>query len=240
VNLYQVFPADSKTFPLTTPDERAVVSGMLRPSILPWVRAIMVTNSAGDTVDATGSSRGLSLGADRTLLGLYREAADIVLVGASTIRSEPVPTPRHSALAIVSASGNLEDHKLVPRDNAVVFLVTTQAGAARAVPSLKGIDVTPVIVDSSQPFTSSDIFDSLAAVTTTDHVLVEGGRRLWETLADVTDEVCIAVTPPPLDSHAGIPSWWPNDTATWTLSSLLTDDDKMLYYRYLTDVSGAP
>jgi riboflavin biosynthesis pyrimidine reductase len=240
VNLYEVFPATSETLSLTTPDDRQVFSRSLAPSALPWVRAIMVTDSAGQTVDAGGSSRELSHGADRTLLGLYREAADIVLVGASTLRAEPVPTPRSSVLGIVSASGNLDGHKLVVREHANIVVLTTPHGATRVMDSLSGIPFTPVIVDTAIPFISEQLVTSMTSATGGQHFLVEGGRGLWETMADITDEVCISVTPPPLDNHGGIPSWWPSDTANWSLTSLLSDDEKMLYFRYQTGIRGAP
>lgn len=240
MNLYQVFPATSETFPLDTPHDREVVSKTLLPPSLPWVRAIMVTNSAGHTVDASGSSAGLSHGADRALLGIYRELSDVVIVGASTLRSERVPTPRTSALAIVSGSGDLSDHNLVVRDNARVFLVTTEEGAHRAKGTFDNVPYTPVVLNTKAPFSAVDVHQALAKHTPTQHVLVEGGRLLWETWANMTDEVCIAVTPPPLDSHAGIPAWWPNDTSTWELTSLMTDDAQMLYYRYQTGIRGAP
>lgn len=240
MNLYQVFPATSETFPLATTEDKRIIARTLEAPTKPFIRAVMVTNSEGNTVDADSSSRALSLGADRTLLGLYREASDIVLVGATTVRREAVPTPRTSALAIVSASGDLSDHQLVVRENAQVFLVTSAEGALVAQETLKGVPFTPVVVDSDKAMTATDIMESLSAHTSTEHCVIEGGRVLWETFADITDEVCISVTPPPLDSHAGIPPWWPFPTNSWTLTSLMTDDAKMLYYRYRTGIRGAP
>lgn len=240
MNLYQVFPATSETYPLATAADKRVVAKTLEAPTKPLIRAVMVTNSAGHTVDADASSRGLSLGVDRTLLGLYREASDIVLVGATTVRREPVPTPRTSALAIVSASGDLSGHQLVVRENAKLFLVTNAEGALVAQQTFQGVPFTPVLVHSDEAMSATDIMESLSAYTSTEHCVIEGGRVLWETFAGITDEVCISVTPPPLDSHAGIPPWWPFPTDSWTLASLMTDDAKMLYYRYRTGIRGAP
>jgi riboflavin biosynthesis pyrimidine reductase len=172
------------------------------------------------------------------LLGLYRESADVVIVGASTVRRERVPTPRTSVLALVTSSGHLAGHKLELRDNHRVVVVTSPTGAARVASDLAKIPHRSVVLDKQANFLAPDILGALSGLCSTHHVLIEGGRVLWETFAPITDELALAVTPPPLDYHGGIPPWWPGDTSRWTVHSLMTDDEKMLYYRYITHIRG--
>lgn len=238
MNLYQVIPGPPRTIDFSTAEERAALVPTLRPPRAPWVRAIMVTDPAGHTVDSSGTSRGLSRGADRALLALYRENADVVLVGAETIRLEPVPTPRHTPLVIVTASGDLRGHQLIPRAGARVLLVTSKAGAGRLADeaTLPGAEV--VALPGPGPFFAREILDSLADRVATGNVLVEGGRALWETFAPSTDELCVATTGAPRDDRAGVPAWWPHPPEALALQSLMTDDSRMLYYRYLTPLGG--
>lgn len=240
MNLYRVLPDPPGLIPFDAPQEQAAFAATLAPQSLPWIRAVMVANSAGETLGPTGTSAGLTRGADRALLRLYREAADVVLVGASTLRAERVPTPRNAALAIVSASGELRGHQLVVRENARVCVITTPHGASAAAQALGDIEHTVLIIDSEAPFSAKAIHAVLQTWCLSDHLVIEGGKALWETFAEWTMELCLAVTPPPLDHHGGIPEWWPGDSSHWTLLSVLSDDEKMLYYRYLVHPSGAP
>jgi riboflavin biosynthesis pyrimidine reductase len=226
--------------PFATAEERQAFAVELTPPQIPWIRAVMVANSAGETVGPTGTSAGLTRGADRALLALHRESADVVLVGAATIRAERVPTPRHSQLVVVSPSGKLADHQLVVREGTSVVVVTTPSGALLVSQALADVPHTALVIDTPGPFSAQDILRAVQGLVPTDKVVVEGGVALWKTFAEVTDEVALAVTPPPLDHHGGIPSWWPGDPSAWTLLSLHSDDEKMLYYRFLTGVRGAP
>ena len=240
MNLYRVIPGPAKPIPFDTPEERQALAVEFSPPHTPWIRAVMVANSAGETRGPTGTSAGLTRGADRALLGLYREAADVVLVGASTVRAERVPTPRTSALAIVSSSGDLSGHQLVVGEGALVCVITSPPGAQRLAHTLSDVPHTVCVIDSPAPFGHQDILSALAGWCSTTHVLVEGGVALWHTFAAVTNELALAVTPPPLDQHGGVPAWWPGDRSEWSVASLLSDDEKMLYYRHLTGVRGAP
>jgi len=239
VNLYRVLPGPPATIPFSTLEQRRHASAVLDPPSTPWVRAIMVATPTGATVDDEGSSRGLTRGADRLLLGLYRESASVVLVGAETIRRERVPTPRDTPLAVVSRTGDFSGHRLLAREGSRVILVTSPEGAARADAEGHLPPHDTAIVTAPDAFTAADILGALAAEASTDTVLVEGGEALWRTLQPVTNELCITTTGAPVDDRAGVPQWWPG-TEKWTLHSLMTDDSSLLYYRYFTGLGGAP
>ena len=101
MNLYRVVPPPPEVYDLSAESSRQAIEQLYQPEGSSSVRAIMVTNSAGDTIGPQGSSQGLSQGADRALLSILRENSDAVVVGASTIRREPVPLPRtkHSGIS---------------------------------------------------------------------------------------------------------------------------------------------
>jgi riboflavin biosynthesis pyrimidine reductase len=52
----------------------------------PWIRANMVASADG-AATVSGRSGGLSREADRTVFGVLRALADVVLVGAGTVRA---------------------------------------------------------------------------------------------------------------------------------------------------------
>lgn len=240
MNLYQVIPGPPREIPFSTPEQRDALRPELRPPGTPWIRAVMVTNPRGETVDQAGSSRGLTRGADRALLALYRDISSVVIVGAQTIRQEPVPPPRHTPLVVVSSSGDLRGHQLIRREGSRVLVATSESGARtfRAEPSISGVEL--VTIPGGGPFLASEILAALSGRVDTDSVLVEGGEALWRCFAPVTDELCLATTGPPRDAHAGVPHWWPRSPETLTLHSLMTDDSQMLYYRYRSAPGGAP
>ncbi len=202
------------------------------------MRAVMVTSSSGETVGPTHTSAGLTRGADRALLGLYRSRADIVLTGATTVRSEPVPVPASTPMCVISRSGNLSGHQITSGPGRSLFVLTTESAATQVQADTDGLDAVVLTLPSEELFEPSAILECLSDVVSVENVVVEGGRVLWETFAPITNELCVAVAPPPTSSHQGIPPWWPGDSSTWTLTSLMTDDEKMLYFRYETGING--
>ena len=232
VNLYRVLPPPPEVYDLSVADSRHAVEQLYQPEGSGSVRAIMVTTSTGETVSPQGSSQGLSKGADRALLGILRESADAVVVGAATVRSEPVPLPRTTPLIVLCASGDLRDHQLVSRgagrERLMVAAPPEHADALGR--ALRDLPWEHLEWDPAR--TVDALHDDILSRTVGGHVLVEGGKITWELFAPLTTELLIATIPPPRDQHQGIPPWWPGDPAHWELRSLLTDDAKMLYYRH--------
>lgn len=238
MNLYRVLPPPSETLSFHSKADREALLPHLIPPRLPWVRAVMVTNSSGETQGSTGTSAGLSRGADRALLGLYRTSADLVITGAHTVRAEPVPVPASTPLCVVTRSGDLSGHHITSGPGRSLVIVTSPSGAKRVQATTEDLDPVVLTLPSEDLFHASAILEVLADAVSVGHVLVEGGRGLWETFAPLTNELCVAVAPPPTSSHQGIPQWWPTDSSAWTLTSLMTDDEKMLYFRYETGLNG--
>lgn len=240
MNLYRVIPAPLEMADLGVVADLERLGSDLRPPPGPWVRAVMVASSGGNIQGVDGTSNSLTKGADRRLLALHRDSVDVVVVGARTLRTERVPLPARTPLAVVSASGDLSGHQLTQTTRGALLVLTTADNAGLVATGLHGIAHTVITVPATAPFTGGALYKALHDSVGAESVLVEGGRALYETFASITDEVALSVTPPPQDQRAGIPPWWPLPTETWRLMSLMTDDEKMLYYRYLTDVRGAP
>ena len=89
----------------------------------------MVTTSGGETVGTDGTTNSLTRGSDRALLALLRDHSDAVVVGAKTIKAEPVPLPVSTPLVIMTRSGNLSGHQLRQRGNDTerLIIATTKA-----------------------------------------------------------------------------------------------------------------
>ncbi|MEK7409848.1 MAG: dihydrofolate reductase family protein [Actinomycetota bacterium] len=89
----------------------AVAYGATRerhPDDRPWIGLCMVTSIDGSTV-VDGDSQALSGSADREVMAGLRRLADVVVVGASTVRKEGYGPPSKPGLTVgvVTRSGNL-------------------------------------------------------------------------------------------------------------------------------------
>lgn len=169
------------------------------------VRANMIFSADGAAAFA-GRAGPLSDPLDQALLRELRGFADVVLVGAGTVRAEhygPVRVEgmsrswsagrRVPPIAVVSVSGVLPD-SLFADPTQRPILVTTQRAAdehglvadARRDVLIAGehtVDVSDVVAQFRQRGLS--------------HVLSEGGPTLLDELvaADVVDEICVTVSP---------------------------------------------
>lgn len=240
MNLYRVLPPPPQVFDLTVDSDVALVASDIAPPATPWVRAVMVTNALGETEGVDGTSGSITAGVDRRLLALQRAAFDVIVMGAKTVRRERIPVPATTPVAVVTASGDLRGHQFITSPESRLVVVTRPAVAARARESLGSIDAQILTVEGEGAIPAPEIHDTVSVALGAQHFLLEGGRSIWESWAELIDEVALSVAPPPNDIHRGIPQWWPLDTTRWQLTSLMTDDAKMLYHRYQTGVRGAP
>lgn len=240
MNLYRVIPQPPEVFDLNQLDARAALAEHYAPSGGESVRAIMVTDSTGNTVSSEGTSQELSRGVDRALLSVLRESAEAVIVGAATIRQEQVPLPRTTPIVVLSASGELHGHHLHSRQSTHerLIIATPHGNEAGLGSALKGLPWEHLPWEPSE--SPRALLDAMRERGAGSHVLVEGGRMTWEYCAPLTTELLLATTPPPRDAHQGIPPWWPGDLSKWELSSLFTDDAKMLYYRHVKPSAARP
>lgn len=176
----------------------------------PWVMANMVASADGATT-VTGLSAGLSSPADKVVFSALRAAADVILVGATTVRSEgygPPRTPanrqverlergqtRHPRLAIVSRSLHLDPDSplFVDADEPPLLLTVTDAPAAARAALADRAEVVELGQGSVEP---GPIIDALAARGVR-VVLTEGGPNLLGQFiaADLLDELNLTIAP---------------------------------------------
>lgn len=152
---------------------------------LPWVSLCMITSIDGSTA-ADGTSGGLSSPTDASVLGALRQLADIVVVGAGTVRDEQYGAPKKAGLRIgvVTSNGRSLDLDSALFTSGAGFLITTD-------------DAPTLPVDTLRAGTGRvDLVRALRRLGA-DFVHVEGGPRLNGALlaAGIVDEVNLTLSP---------------------------------------------
>lgn len=165
----------------------------------PWVRAVMVSSLDG-AVEAGGRSAGVTTPADRRVFLRLRRSADVVLVGAGTVRAEDyrgirsrdggTPPP----IAVVTSSAALDPASRLFTETRTQPLVLTTAKAPRSrrdALTAAGGDV--VVLDD---LGAASLLGELARRGLW-RVLCEGGPRLLGALLDddAVDELCLTLSP---------------------------------------------
>lgn len=215
-------------------DVRAWMSRRYRVPRRGFVRVNMVTTVTGSTVDAEGSSSSLSSRTDRFILGAIRREADVVVVGAETVRAEGYLLPKTARLAIVTASGRLGHDKLRAReghDAPPALILCSEQDVERVTGELGDAPAELVPIASAAPRLSpSEILDALGARGLHD-VVCEGGSRLATQFveAGVVDEVCVTVSP--LLEPARHPFLALSAPVSTTVAGMLVDEAGFSYLR---------
>ncbi len=233
-----------------TPDLPALYAypGAAQDPGRPWVRANMISSADG-AAEVDGLSGGLSGAPDRTVFGLLRALADVILVGAGTVRDEQyqparigprwagLRAGRPAAPPIAVLTGRLDldlDGPLLTRaapDARTIVLTTESAPAALRAQAARKADV---IIAGGQ---RGDPSAAIAALAGRGHrrILAEGGPHLLGQLAAVglLDELCVTISPVLAAGAAGrIIAGPPGRTARLDLAHVLTEDGFLLC-RYL-------
>src|SRR5688572_12781612 len=118
VRVLRVFPAAGELVDLEDDDSRERLLDWYRPDAEDWVRLNLISTVSGSAAGPDNTSESITTSADRRILGVIRQLADVVLVGAGTVRVEGYQLPKRAALAIVTASGDLGGHQLPPETRA--------------------------------------------------------------------------------------------------------------------------
>jgi len=201
------------------------------------VRANMVTSiDAGASVD--GRSAGLGSAADQRLLTVLRDLADVILLGAGTIRAEGYGGIRldderlarrrrwgsvgQPPIAVVTGGG-LDRQSPVFDSATEPIMLTTAVGAAR----MAGFPGIALTVGTE----SVDLGAAVRALADRGlrRIHCEGGPRLLGGLvaAGLLDELCLTTSPVTLGAGppsllGGVPTGAP---VPWTLKTLHVDGD---------------
>ncbi|WP_412104152.1 pyrimidine reductase family protein [Streptomyces europaeiscabiei] len=178
----------------------------------PWLRANMVSTLDG-AAQHGGRSQPISSDADMRIFGTLRGLADVVVVGAETVRQEgyrparareafaearraagQTPAP---AVAVVSASLDLDfSLPLFSSPSVPTILLTGAAAAPDRVATAEKAGVRVVVAGDGMGVDPARAVRALADLGLT-RLLTEGGPRLLGQLiaADVLDELCLTVSP---------------------------------------------
>lgn len=217
-----------------------------------WLRANFITSLDGGAT-ADGSSGAMGGPGDRHIFNLLREQADVIVVGAGTVRIEgysgahlPV-AQRHGRqargqsevpqLAIVTRSGRLEPDLGVFTRTEVSPLVLTCTAAAQETRSLIG-DLCEVVDCSGGDPDEVDEAALLAALAARGmrRILTEGGPTLLGAFIarDLLNELCLTIAPCLVGGLARRIAAGPAQVLTrMRPAHLLTDEAGYLYGRYV-------
>lgn len=176
----------------------------------PWVGMCMVTSIDGSTV-VNGNSLALSGPADREVLLALRRRADVVMVGAGTVRDEGYgkPSKPGQRVAVVTRSGNVD--------------TTTDLFASGA-----GYLVSPAVHGHV------DLFAAVAAMEGS-YVQLEGGAHLNASMCEsnLVDEINLTISPNVVGGDAPrLTHGARNLLQRFSLHHVL-EDDGFLFLRYV-------
>jgi riboflavin biosynthesis pyrimidine reductase len=216
-----------------------------------WVRANMIASVDG-CATVEGRAGGLAAAGDRVLFKVLREIADVVLVGAGTVRTENYSgaqlsvasrQTRHASgqsevppIAVVTASGALEPTSRLfqlTETPPLIFTTTASFDATR-----DRLDGKADVLDAST--SDPSVVDPVAVLAELARrglyrVLCEGGPTLLGDIVErnLLDELALTVAPM-LVAGGGprvVAGGAPVATRLQT-EHTLTDDDGYLYLRY--------
>lgn len=172
-----------------------------------WVRANMVSSLDGSASGGDGRSGTISSPVDKAAFGVLRGLADVILVGASTVRAEQYSAPRANpafaerrrragqapapALAVVTRGGADLPPEIFTGS---AFLVTTENADIPRLRERAGDD--QVIVAGAERVDVADAVRALAGRGLR-RVLLEGGPSLLGDClaAGCVDELCLTWSP---------------------------------------------
>ena len=243
--MYQLLPPSHRSRQVDLAEVYAYPTGARR-----WVRANMVATVDG-AATASGKSEGVSGEADKRVFGVLRALADVVLVGAGTVRTEQYRPTRvreqyqearaaagqapAAAVAVVSRALDLDWSTPLFTSPAVptIVLTTTDAPQDRIdAASEAGADV---IAAGTGDVDLALAVDRLAE-RGLGRILCEGGPQLLGQLAasGKLDELCLSIAPQLRggDSMRVLAGPDLTDGLPLILHSLLTEDG-FLFSRYL-------
>jgi len=196
----------------------------------PWVGLCMVASIDGSTV-VGGKSAALSSPTDSAVLSQLRRVADVLVVGAGTVRDEGYGRPRKQGqrVGVVTRSGDL-DLTTELFTSGAGFLITTEDNDIRT----GGIDVVRA---GTGGVDLAAAIGRLGEITDTCRIVqAEGGAALNGALldADILDELNVTTSPaavggsgPRLAADAG------DHRHLFELAQLAIDEQSFLYARWL-------
>jgi 5-amino-6-(5-phosphoribosylamino)uracil reductase len=217
-----------------------------------WLRANFIASLDGGATFG-GTTGRLGGSGDRAVFSLLRGLADVILVGAGTVRAEGYAGARPNVdqrqrrqacgqsevpqLAIVTKSGRLErDMPVFTRTEVPPLVCTCAAAADQTRRELAGLaDVVDCSSDDSARVDEAALLGVLAD-RGLHRVLTEGGPTLFSSFveSELLDELCLTIAPSLVGGQARRIATGPGQVLTgMRCAHILTDDDGYLYTRYV-------
>lgn len=217
-----------------------------------WVRANMISSLDGGATD-DGKAGGLAGPGDRALFTRMRQEADVILVGASTVRIENYSGAQMSVaqrqertrrgqaelppIAVVTHSADFEhDAKFFTRSEVAPLIMTCREtvddARSRFGPLAEVIDASGALTDRVDLAVVLKIFAERGWL----RILSEGGPGMLSQLIehDLLDELCVTIAPILVGGQARRIAAGEGEAHTrLRRSHLLTDDEGYLYTRYV-------
>jgi riboflavin biosynthesis pyrimidine reductase len=217
-----------------------------------WVRGNMIASLDGGATD-DGKAGGLAGAGDRAVFSLMRHAADVILVGAATVRIEnysgaqlPVAARQERQrrgqsevppIAVVTRSGNLDPNaRIFTRTEVPPLILTTSRFQDD---TRRRLGAVAEVIDASGP--EPDSVDAATVLKVLAdrglyRVLTEGGPLFLGMLIEdrLLDELCLTVAPILVGGGSKrIVTGMGKVHTTMRRTHVLTDDDGYLYTRYV-------
>ncbi|MCW2565309.1 MAG: hypothetical protein QOK45_314 [Mycobacterium sp.] len=250
----QLTVVDATGSPIDTADDVRLIDFYTYPEDLRacWVRGNMIVSLDGGATD-DGKAGGLAGRGDRAVFSLMRHAADVILVGASTVRIEnysgaQLPVAARQArqrrgqaevppIAVVTRSGDLDPSALLFTRTEVPPLILTSARTVEDTRSRLGavaevIDASGADPNSADPAVILRVLGERGLV----RVLTEGGPLFLGSLIEngLMDELCLTVAPILVGGASKrIVTGLGHVHTKMRRAHLLADDDGYLYTRYV-------
>jgi riboflavin biosynthesis pyrimidine reductase len=196
------------------------------PLRTPWLRVNFVATTDGAVQGPDGLSKSINNSADKRVFEALRELADVIIVGAGTVRAEgyrPNPKP----MVVVSRSGEVPPSLRERRGGELLMATCSQAAHLAETQALLGDDNVLVLGEYTPDLTA--MRDELVDRGFAD-LLCEGGPHLTRDLlaAGLVDELCLTVVPRLVaDVHLRMTAGPPVDVDL-RLHALLEDDGTLL------------
>jgi riboflavin biosynthesis pyrimidine reductase len=201
------------------------------PPRLPWLRLNFVSTVDGAVDGADGKSGSINTEADHRVFKVLREIADVVVVGAGTVRAEgyrPNPKP----LVVVTRSGDLPP-TLLEGDTSRLYVATgSRAPGLATARKVLGDRVLVLGDEAPDPAALRRTLEDAGFAS----ILCEGGPHLAADLlaAGLVDELCSTLAPTLVGgSHTRIAEGAEIDVSL-RLHALLEQDSTLLA-RWLVD-----
>jgi riboflavin biosynthesis pyrimidine reductase len=235
VILTRAFPAGGATVDLDDADAREQIADLYRTPSSDWLRLNLIGTLSGNATGPDGTSESITNPVDRVVLNVIRSLADVVVVGAASVRSEGYFVPRRAALAVVTRSGDFSGHQITSSgDRGPLLILCPAASADRARETISNPEAQIIVVpDVDGSLSAAAIVDALRDAGYPS-IVAEGGPAIAAhlVLGGVVDELCLTTSP--ILNGGALPLFGATEFAPIPLSlqQLLVDDGGATYARW--------